>query len=191
MLIINIWLLHVVGSLSLSLHNHLIICFDEIWGLETGKMTKIAFIWEITPHSTIVGRPSSIPRGNRYLRNVHTPLPNFTALRSNLTCCQCDRYHVRDLNCVRPEFKLGAVLLTWMENWWLSGSMCLRSRLWVWSCKTAPLTGCLGFSWDLKTSVFIRPSFILGLHYYTILSKSSKSTIHGLCIWRDVDNITN
>ena len=63
-----------------------------------------------------------MPRGSKYFRNNHTPLPNFTALRSNLTCCQCDLYHVRDLNCVRPEFKLGAVLLSWKETWRLSGS---------------------------------------------------------------------
>jgi hypothetical protein len=120
--------------------NHLTICFDEIWEWGTGEIMKIAFTWEITPRSTIDGRPSIIPRGNRYFRNVHTHLPNFTALRSNLTCCQYDRYPVRDMNFVRPEFKLGAVLLTWKETWRWSGSC-----VWVWSWKASPLTGCLGF----------------------------------------------
>jgi hypothetical protein len=93
------------------------------WNLEkTGKIIKIAFICEIAPRGTIDRRPNDIPRGNRFCRSAHTRLPNFTVLRSNLTSCQYDRYPVWDLNCLRPEFKLGAVLLTWKETWRLSGS---------------------------------------------------------------------
>jgi hypothetical protein len=83
---------------------------------------KVAFIWEITQRGTIHGRPSNIPRGSGFFRKVHAHLPNFTVLRSNLTSCKYDRYHVRDLNYVRPEFKLGSVLLTWKETCHLCGS---------------------------------------------------------------------
>jgi len=168
------------------------ICFDENWK-KSGKIMKIAFIWEITPRSTIDGKPSIIPRGNRFFRSAHTHLSNFTALRSNLTSCQYDRYPVRDLNCVRPEFKLGAVLLTLGGNLAVEWFVCLRSRVWVWSWKAAPLTGCLGCPWDLQTSaVSLHLSYVCLSHASIKLSsESSKSMMYKPCIWRGVVNITN
>jgi len=115
------------------------------------KIMKIAFIWEITPRSTIDGRPNNIRRGNSFFRSAHTHLPNLTALRSNLTSCQHDRFPIRfELRTSRIQIRRCAVNLegSLAVEWFV----CLRSRVWVWSWKVAPLTGCLGCPWDLQTS---------------------------------------